>query len=218
MKFSELEFGSFLTYSPHGNSELELRSKTVMSDLKNDKYITLNEKQILMSNYLAEGIKKRLDTLPFAEYFEVNPILIPTPRSSLSKSNTLWAPHRLASALIKEGLGRNVKSCLLREKPVDKSSMSLPENRPKAIDHYNSMTVQKILDEPDEILLVDDVITRGATLLGAANKIAEAFPNSKIHVFAFMRTIGNSSEFVKILDPCKGNIKLRDDGSTLRRP
>ena len=192
MRFSELEFGSFLTYSPHGNSETELRSKTVMADLKNDKYITLNSKQILMSDYLAEGIKKRLDTLPFAEYFKVNPILIPTPRSSLSKSNTIWVPQRLASALVKEGLGKDVESCLQREKPVAKSSMSLPENRPKAIDHYNSMAIQKILDEPKEILLVDDVITRGATLLGAANKLADAFPNARIRAFALMRTESNS--------------------------
>ncbi len=68
MRLTELEFGSFLTYSPHGNSETELRSKTAMSDLKNDKYITLNSKQILMSKYLAEGIKKHLNALPFAEY------------------------------------------------------------------------------------------------------------------------------------------------------
>lgn len=218
MHFTELEFGSFLTYSPHGYSETELLSKTAMSDLKNDKYITLNSKQILMSDYLAKGIKKRLDTLPFVEYFKVNPLLIPTPKSSLSKSNTIWVPQRLANALVKEGLVQDVKSCLQREKPVAKSSKSLPENRPKAIDHYNSMAVQKILDEPKEILLVDDIITRGATLLGAANKLADAFPNARIRAFAFMRTMSNPDEFENIFAPCTGKIILRDDGSTIRRP
>ena len=218
MRLTELEFGSFLTYSPHGNSETELRSKTGMSDLKNDKYITLNSKQILMSRYLAEGIKKHLNTLPFAEYFRVNPILIPTPKSSLSKLNTIWVPQRLASALVNEGLGRDVKSLLQREKSVARSSTSLPENRPKAIDHYNSMTVKKTLDEPKEILLVDDVVTRGATLLGAANKLADAFPNARIRAFAFMRTMSNPAEFANIFDPCKGKITLRDDGCTTRKP
>lgn len=218
MHLTELEFGSFLTYSPHGNSETELRSKTAMSDLKNDRYITLNSKQILMSKYLAEGIRKHLDTLPFAEYFKGNAILIPTPKSSLSKSDTIWVPQRLANALVDEGLGRDVKPLLQREKSVAKSSTSLPENRPKAVDHYNSMAIKETLDDPKEILLVDDVITRGATLLGAANKLADAFPNAKIRAFAFMRTISNPAEFVNIFEPCKGKIILRDDGSTIRTP
>lgn len=218
MRLTELEFGSFLTYSPHGSSETELLSKTVMSDLKNDRYIMVDSRQILMSKYLAEGIKKRLGSLSFAEYFKVNPILIPAPKSSLMKSHTLWVPQRLADALVVEGLGKNVKSLLQREKPVVRSSTSLPKDRPKAIDHYNSMAIKETLDNPSEILLVDDVITRGATLLGAANKLQDSFPNAKIRAFAFMRTIGKSDKFVSIIDPCKGKITLRDDGNTIRDP
>ncbi|MEM2159729.1 MAG: hypothetical protein QXN55_02095 [Candidatus Nitrosotenuis sp.] len=218
MRLTELEFGSFLTYSPHGSSETERRSKTVMSNLKNDRYVTVDSRQVLMSLYLAEGIKKRLDTLPFAEYFRTNPILIPAPKSSLMKSNTIWVPQRLAEALLVEGLGKDVKLLLQRERPVVRSSTSQSKYRPKAIDHYNSMSVKETLDEPKEILLIDDVITRGATLLGAANKLAEIFPNARIRAFAFMRTISNSSEFVSIIDPCKGKITLRDDGETFRDP
>lgn len=218
MRLYELEFGSFLTYSPHGKLEIELRSKTAMSDLKNDKYIILNSKQILMSKYLAEGVKKCLDTLSFAEYFRANPILVPVPKSSLSKPDTIWVPQRLASALVNEGLGRDTKSLLEREKSVVRSSTSLPENRPKAVEHYNSTTVKETLDDPEEILLVDDIITRGATLLGAANKLADAFPNARIRAFVFMRTMSNPEEFKNIFDPCKGKITLRDDGSTIRRP
>lgn len=218
MRLTELEFGSFLTYSPRGSSETVLLSKTVMSDLKNDNYITFDSKQILMSDYLAEGIKQLLDRLPFSEYFRPDTILVPTPKSSLSKSNTLWVPQRLATALVRTGLGKEVKSLLQREKPVVKSSTSLPKNRPKPIEHYNSMAVKETLDDPKEILLIDDVITRGATLLGAANKLADAFPNAQIHALAFMRTMSDPAEFVRILDPCKGKILLREDGSTIRNP
>lgn len=218
MRLTELEFGSFLTYSPHGNSETELLSKTVMSDLKNDRYITVDSRQILMSRYLAEGIKKRLNSLPFSEYFKADPILIPAPKSSLVKSHTLWVPQRLADALVTEGLGKSVKLLLQREKSVIRSSTSLPKDRPKAIDHYNSMAVKETLDNPKEILLVDDVITRGATLLGAANRLADVFPNARIRAFAFMRTISNSDEFVRIIDPCKGKITFRDNGNTIRNP
>jgi phosphoribosylpyrophosphate synthetase len=49
------------------------------------------------------------------------------------------------------------------------------------------MQVQKVLSEPSNILLVDDIITRGATLLGAASRLAEAFPKAEIRAFAVMR-------------------------------
>lgn len=56
------------------------------------------------------------------------------------------------------------------------------------------MKVKKTLFEPDEILLVDDVVTRGATLLGAANKLVDAYPNARISTFAAIRTI-NTQKF-----------------------
>ena len=218
MKISEIEFGSFLTYSPYGKSDLELLSRTARTNLKRDEYVNLGGKQHLMSDYLAGIIKHRLDVLPFVSFFNEHSVLIPAPSSSLLQSNSLWVPQRLANALVKVGLGKDVKSCLQRVTAVAKSSNSSPENRPKVIDHYSSIVVQKILDEPEEILVIDDIVTRGSTLLGAINKLADAFPNAKIRGFAFMRTITNSLEFKKIVNPCVGKITLREDGWPLRRP
>ncbi len=100
---------------------------------------------------------------------------------------------------------------------MPKSSSVPASSRPKASDHHKSMRVKESLPNPKEIVLVDDVITRGATILGAANRIAEAFPNSVIRVFAAMRTISNPDEFTSFLDPCTGTIELSGDG-TLRKP
>jgi len=176
-----------------------------MSNLKNDLYLDFNQ---IMSDYIAEQIKKDLEKLPFADYFKVKPILIPTPGSSLTKTDTLWVPQRLAVALVRQGLGKSVETCLQRVQPLRKSSTSPPDKRPKAIEHYESMIVQKTLHEADEILLVDDVITRGATLLGAANKLADVFPNARIRAFAVMRTISLPQNFEKIIDSCEGTITL----------
>ena len=57
------------------------------------------------------------------------------------------------------------------------------------------MNVTRILSNPDEIILIDDVITRGATLLGAANLLADDFPETPIRAFVAMRTISNPDEF-----------------------
>lgn len=215
MRLPTIEFGSLLSYSPRGNSETQCLSRTVMKKLKNDEYLESNP--ILMSDYIAEAIKRDLEKLPFADCFKANPILIPTPNSSLTRSGTLWVPQRLANALVRKGLGKSVEECLSRIKPLRKAATSSAENRPKAAEHYDSMDVEKMLFEPNEILLIDDVITRGATLLGAANKLADAFPKAHIRAFAVMRTISQPQNFTKIIDPCAGTIDLSGD-DTFRNP
>jgi hypoxanthine phosphoribosyltransferase len=81
------------------------------------------------------------------------------------------------------------------------------------------MQVQKLLSEPSNILLVDDIITRGATLLGAASRLAEAFPKAEIRAFAVMRAISSENEFQQEYCPTVGTISLREaQGDTLRRP
>jgi hypothetical protein len=206
MHLSSVEFGSLLSYSPRGTSNDEGLSRTIMRALKGDEYV--NHPPKMMSDVVAGMISQRLDKMPFADLFRTNPVLIPTPTSSLTQRGTLWVPQRLAGAMRKVGLGRAVVECLNRVKPLRKAATSSSANRPTAIEHYESMDVQKKLSDPDEILLIDDVITRGATLVGAANKLADAYPNARIRAFAVIRTISQPSEFQGIYTPCRGEIQL----------
>lgn len=216
MRLSELEFGSLLSYTPRGDSPEKKSSKDVMIYLKQDSVL---EQHILMSEWVAQAIRRDLNTLPFASFFQPTTILVPTPKSSLMTKDALWVPHRLATALVGTGLGKVVVPCLTRIKPVPKAASSTPEERPTAAQHYESMEVQGRISEPDEIVLVDDIITRGATLLGAANRLVDVFPKAHIYAFAAMRTISNSIDFTKLYDPCKGKITFRPlFGDTLRRP
>jgi predicted amidophosphoribosyltransferase len=124
----------------------------------------------------------------------------------------------MASAMVKNGLGKEVVPCLSRIKSVPKAATSLPKDRPKAIDHYRSMSVQKLLKKPSKILLIDDIITRGSTLLGSANRLSEIYPTTPIFAFAAIRTISNPHEFNKIYNPSTGTISLNESGDTFRRP
>lgn len=66
---------------------------------------------------------------------------------------------------------------------------------------------------------IDDIMTRGATLMGAANRLNDAFPNAHIRAFAAMRTISNSDEFHEMYTPCVGVITYRSNqDDTIRRP
>ena len=214
MDLSTIEFGSLLSYSPRGTSDLEQYSRTWMLHLKNDRPV-LNP-PISMSEYVSKIIKNTMTTSPFTYFFKVNPILVPIPKSSLMKPETLWVPQRLANALVQNGLGITVEECLKRVMPLRKAATSLPMNRPKASEHYDSLGVRKMLSEPREMLLIDDVITRGATIIGAANKLHDAFPAVHIRALAAIRTI-STQNLTAIYDPCIGQITLEGQ-YTSRRP
>jgi hypothetical protein len=144
--------------------------------------------------------------------------LVPTPKSSLLAKGGLWVPFELAQAFLQAGLGDRVACLLERAEPLPKSATSLAAHRPLARNHFETLRLHRDLLEPEEILLVDDVVTRGSTLLGSASRLAEAFPKARIHAFAAMRTISEASDFVQVVEPIMGKIVLRPDGSTLRRP
>lgn len=216
MNLSQLEFSALLSYAPRGESAEIRHSKDVMIKLKKDGFV--GEPPVLMSQWVAQTIQRSRATLPFASFFQPNTTLVPIPKSSLMQPNTLWVPLRIATALVGMGLGKEVVSSLVRDKPVPKAALSMPSDRPTAIEHYDSMSVQGRLSKPEEILLVDDVITRGATILGAANRLADVFPQTRIRAFAAMRTISNPDEFDKVYVPCVGTIELWESGGTLRRP
>lgn len=216
MKLSQLDFGSLLAYSPREASTAIVHSKNVMIALKQDSFVS--NPPVLMSQWVAQTVQRKKPSLSFASFFKANTTLVPAPKSSLMQPNTLWVPLRIANALAEIGLGKNVLPCLVRDKPVAKFASSVPNKRPTVTEHYESMSVQGSLSKPEDILLIDDVITRGATLLGAANRLADAFPQAEIRAFAAMRTISNPAEFVKVYDPCVGKIELREIGDTLRRP
>lgn len=100
---------------------------------------------------------------------------------------------------------------------MPKSANSLPEKRPRAINHYDSLGVETV-HEAYEILIIDDVITRGASMMGAVNRLADVFPNAQIRGFAVTRTVSRPEEFRAIEDPQIGSISLAAKGETFRRP
>ena len=63
------------------------------------------------------------------------------------------------------------------------------------------------------ITIVDDVITKGSTLLGAASRLAEAYPEARLAAFALVRTKSRQPEVERIDDPCLGKIqRFGDEG------
>ena len=57
------------------------------------------------------------------------------------------------------------------------------------------------------LTLVDDVITRGRTLLAAAGRLREAFPAAQIRSFALLRTLDRDETLYRLLDPQEGEVR-----------
>lgn len=83
--------------------------------------------------------------------------------------------------------------------------------------HYDSMSVENSLVTPGRIVLVDDVVTRGCTLIAAASRIAEAFPSADVRGFALIRYRGRVPDIDTIFDPAVGVIAFDGQG-TYRDP
>ena len=147
-------------------------------------------------------------------------VLVPVPKSSLFKEGSLWVPDQIAISFVRSDLGGRSAHLLARTRAIPKAATSVSSGRPRptALDHLQTLSVQTELRFPLEIVLVDDVVTTGSTLLGCANKLLESYPSIPIRWFAAMRAVSNPLDFRHTLDPTVGTITLRSDGRCHRQP
>ena len=121
-------------------------------------------------------------------------ILIPVPRSALRLRGSLWPAERIAHALHHEGIGHQIVPLLHRHEAVPRSSsLSSGDKRPDPNRHYDSLKLvwQDALyrgKEVRKLILIDDVVTRGSTLIGCAAHLRNAFPDADVQAFTLART------------------------------
>jgi hypothetical protein len=156
------------------------------------------------------------------EFLGRDALLVPVPPHSqvkdYSANGGLWVPDSIAMHMERLGLGRRLVA-LQRERAVPKSSTRLKRTERRTTTHYESLRV--ISDEDlngKRVVLVDDVVTTGSTLLGSAWRILDRYPNAQIVGFAAMRTISDLHMFRGPLDPVAGCILHNEDCTTYRRP
>jgi len=213
----QIEFGSLLAYSPGLKDD---PSHELMIYLKNNLPLKDgSETACAVAHLLRQKIER--ESVPFSDFFLGHEaVLVPVPKSSLMKPGDLWVPLEIARCMEKEGLGR-VQVALERVKSVPRSATSAPKDRPLPRAHYESLGIVKGRRIPDGafVVLVDDIVTRGHTMFGAAMRILEGRPDVTVVGFAMIRTISNPEDFKSSLDPVHGHIQFRPDKEdTLRRP
>jgi len=141
-------------------------------------------------------------------------VLVPVPGSAPVQRPD-WVGARVAWCLREMGLAAEVWPLLRRREAVKKSAFATAGGRPSVLEHYASFTVGRAPSSgvsvsaanPLRLTLVDDVITRGRTLLAAASRLREAFPSADICAFALLRTLNRDEMLHQVLDPCEGEIQ-----------
>jgi hypothetical protein len=224
---SEVPYAAFLAYSPNGSTTDRLHriSQLFVRALKEDAYFD-NEPAVELA------VRRLVEVRPecLESWFGPDVILVPAPRSSPfppsnlgvplrgTERDFLWVPRRICELLTRMGLAPETLELLVRERRVTRAAAANAADRPRPREHLESLACRPQLLAKDRLLVVDDVVTRGSTLLACASLLAARFPETEVRTFALVRSISNPAEFAAMRAPVTGSIALRPRGDTLRRP
>lgn len=155
-----LAFAACYAYSPHGTSATSAQSRDLCRRIKRADAEAVELAAARVRRFVTDG--------RFAEFFSRDVTLVPMPGRAPLAPGAVSRTQRFCDELVRLELGRETLPLIIRARPVAKSAYAAPADRPGALEHYDSMDVQPTLVAARRLLLVDDVVTRGATLLGAA--------------------------------------------------
>lgn len=217
MLLSELPFGAFLSYTPRPQTPERTESKNWMYALKTDSIAPSSNPPELAIVHLVNKLKEWIPKSPLKGFFSPLATLVPMPSSSLRLPGGQWVPKKIAGTMFRAGLGTSADILLERTEPIPKSAFSSAPERPRPQTHYRTLGLCPTLIDPERILIIDDIVTRGASMIGAASVLAEAYPDVPIAGFALIRTISNNDDFRTLVDPCVGTITCKAN-STHREP
>jgi len=213
---SDIQFGSFLIYSPRGTQEVSKRSKQICTGIKQDKNVTIKSTGVQTSiiAHLIKILREKVAGTPLDGFFTNETILVPAPQSALTKPNTTQPTVRICDELVRNGFGKESRFLLKRALAVPKAAFAkTPSERPTVKTHFDSMEVINEIEKPATIIVVDDVVTRGNMLLASVSKLKEVYPQSEVKGFALVRTLG-FDEVGDIYDPRIGKISLKGENGS----
>jgi predicted amidophosphoribosyltransferase len=204
-----VDYASCYVYSPSGSGAMCERSRLLCALLKEGN-------AHFMFKYALRVRQQADERAILAGFFSAADVLVPVPSSTPSARGN-WPAAHLASALLQAGIGGSAWTGLHRVCAVPKSATAAPGRRPSVTRHYASFHVEPPFDNLVSVLLIDDVVTRGRTLLAAAARVREAIPGVHVRAFALLRTMGMAPYIENLLDPCRGQIRWRS-GDAQRIP
>jgi hypothetical protein len=197
---SSVRYAAAYAYSPRGQSEISVNSRKIRDLVKSADPAALKS--------VAARLLESVQSGTFPGFFGADVTLVPVPgRAPIKDQGTLWVPERICRAIVAVGLGREVWSALKRIEVVQKSAFAAPGERPAVQTHVASLQVTSAVPPTMKLLLVDDFVTKGRTILASAIVLSRAIPAAQIQAFAVVRTMGLVPDVEKIRWPVVGEIR-----------
>lgn len=206
---TSLAFVSFYVYSPRAFGAVGEAARLLCARVK-------ASDPVWLPRYAGSVLRASCRDRELAALFGRGAVLVPVPGSGIS-ADVPWAAQRLAYALGAVGLGQRVWPALRRQVAVRKSATAPVGARPSVREHYESLAIVRSSGAAPKIVLVDDVITKGRTLLAAAARLQGEWPNADIRAFALIRTVGFVPQLTQLLELCQGVIRWAG-GDARREP
>jgi hypothetical protein len=213
LSIGSIAYGACYAYSPRGTGAVCECSRLLRARLKAGDAAWL-------ARFAARVREQVIERQRFSWFFGRDVVLVPIPGSAPTSEATLWVSAHLVTCLYEMGLAGAAWEGLHRVHAVARSATAPAGERPTVQQHYDSFAVEAATLSgrsagravPDRIVLVDDVITKGRTLLAGAMRLREAFPYAQVRAFALFRTMGLAGHIERLLDPCEGEIRcVRED-------
>jgi hypothetical protein len=157
-----LDYFTPFCYSPHGTSATAERSRRLCALVKggHPDAVALCV-QRLVALIARGGAPEFLSREPFS--------LVPIPRHRPCREPSSGSPPlAVCERLLARGVGARLWPALGRRSALAKSAHARPGSRPPLREHCDSLELLETHPPTRRLLLVDDVITRGRTLLSAA--------------------------------------------------
>jgi hypothetical protein len=211
---SEVQFASFFVYTPRivqGEGDAGPKSRRLVRSIKSEAH------QFSVRWNLAGFVRNGLGDALRERYFGAETTLVPMPgHAPLKDQDSRWPARELCAEFVKSGLGVQSMPLIERISCVSKAAFSSPGKRPTAHTHFESFECKAQIGVGESITVVDDVITRGATMLAAVAVLQNAYPGATIRGFSLIRTMSDVA-LQNVTEPVEGSIVLRGS-ETFRRP
>jgi predicted amidophosphoribosyltransferase len=206
---SYLSFTSCYVYSPRAGGPIAEASRRICERVK-------RSDSVWLPAYAGFVYRTSLRDRQLRALFSGDATLIPVPGSAPC-TDASWTSLHIAAALSEVGFALTVWTGLRRRLAVTKSATAPQSARPTVRQHYDSFCVTRPRGRVRKIVLVDDVITKGRTLLAAALRLQVELPPAEINAFALIRTLGFASHIDHLTEVCHGCVRWAG-GDAWREP
>ena len=206
---SSVTFASCYVYSPRAQGWQAEASRQLCDRVK-------SSDPLWLPRYAGAVYRTSLADRRLAALFPPDAVLVPVPGSART-GEAPWAALWLALALSEVGFALRIWTGLRRRYAVTKSATAPSARRPTVQQHYDSFSALPAASPLSRVVLIDDVITKGRTLLAAAARLRFESPIVDIKGFALIRTQGFVDHIERLAEPCCGVVRWAG-GDARREP